>query len=129
MSKNMYLLSTLFVLRVARSCLFATPWTVVCQVPLSMECSRQEYWSGLPFPPENLPDARIKPGSRTLRADSLLSERPEKPHLVLWNRAVYNKEMASSRSQYCAPATIISGSISYSINMLIQSLLAPCHNR
>ena len=31
--------------------LFATPWTITCQVPLSMEFSRQEYWSGLPFPP------------------------------------------------------------------------------
>ena len=30
--------------------LFATPWTVACQMPLSMEFSRQEYWSGLPFP-------------------------------------------------------------------------------
>ena len=30
--------------------LFATPWTIACQAPLSMEFSRQEYWSGLPFP-------------------------------------------------------------------------------
>ena len=30
--------------------LFVTPWTVACQAPLSMEFSRQEYWSGLPFP-------------------------------------------------------------------------------
>ena len=30
--------------------LFATPWTVACQAPLSMGFSRQEYWSGLPFP-------------------------------------------------------------------------------
>ena len=37
--------------------LFATLWTVACQVPLSMGFSRQEYWSGLPFlPPENLPE-------------------------------------------------------------------------
>ena len=42
-------------------CLFATPWTVTCQTPLSMEFSRQEYWNGLPFPtPGNLPDPRIK---------------------------------------------------------------------
>ena len=41
--------------------LFATPWTVACQVPLSMEFSRQEYWSGLPFPsPGDLPDPGIK---------------------------------------------------------------------
>ena len=44
--------------------LFATPWTIACQAPLSMEFSRQEYWSGLPFPPpEDLPEAGIKPPS------------------------------------------------------------------
>ena len=41
--------------------LFATPWTVACQDPLSMGFSRQEYWSGLPFPPPgSLPDPGIK---------------------------------------------------------------------
>ena len=35
--------------------LFATPWTVARQAPLSMEFSRQEYWSGLPFPTPSLP--------------------------------------------------------------------------
>ena len=41
---------------------FAVPWTVACQAPLSMEFSKQEYWSGLPFPPPgDLPDSRIKP--------------------------------------------------------------------
>ena len=47
--------------------LFVTPWTVACQVPLCMEFSRQEYWSGLPFPSSgNLPDPGIKPASPTL---------------------------------------------------------------
>ena len=42
----------------------ATPWTVVFQAPLSMGFSRQEYWSGLPFPsPEDLPNPGIEPGS------------------------------------------------------------------
>ena len=42
--------------------LFATSYTVARQAPLSMEFSRQEYWSGLPFPsPGDLPDPRIKP--------------------------------------------------------------------
>ena len=41
--------------------LFATPWTVVGQAPLSMKFSRQEYWNGLPFP-EDLPDLGLKPG-------------------------------------------------------------------
>ena len=47
---------------------------------LSMEFSRQEYWSGLPFPsPGDLPDPGIEPGSPALQADSLLSELPGKP--------------------------------------------------
>ena len=58
--------------------LFATPWTVAHQPPQSMEVSRQEYWSGLPFPsPGDLPDPGIEPGSPSLQADALLSE-PQK---------------------------------------------------
>ena len=54
---------------------FVTLWTVACQAPLSKEFSRQEYWSGLPFPsPRDLLDPRIQPGSPTLQADFLLSE-------------------------------------------------------
>ena len=59
---------------------FATPWTVACQALPSMEFSRQEYWSGLPFPsPEDLPDPGIKPGSPALQADALPSEPLGKP--------------------------------------------------
>ena len=55
--------------------LFVTPWIVVCQSPLSMEFSRQEYWSGLPFPsPGDLPDSGIKPRTPELQTDSLPSE-------------------------------------------------------
>ena len=44
--------------------LFATPWTVAYQASPSMGFSRQEYWSGLPFPsPGDLPNSRIEPGS------------------------------------------------------------------
>ena len=54
---------------------FATLWTIVCQAPLSMGFSRQEYWSGLPCPlPGDLPDPRIKPASPAslaLQVDSL----------------------------------------------------------
>ena len=47
--------------------LSATPWTVACQAPLSMEFPRQEYWSGLPFPPpRDLPNPGIKPASLAL---------------------------------------------------------------
>ena len=64
--------------------LFVTPWTVAHQAPLSVEFSRQEYWSGLPFPfPGDLPNSGIKPGSPTLQADSLPSEPPGKPTQTL----------------------------------------------
>ena len=57
--------------------LFATPWTVAYQALLSMGFSRQEYWSGLPFPsPGDLPDPGIKPRSPALQADALPSEPP-----------------------------------------------------
>ena len=60
--------------------LFVTPWTVDYQAPPSMGFSRQEYWSGLPFPsPGDLPDPGIKSGSPSLQADTLLSEPPGKP--------------------------------------------------
>ena len=63
--------------------LFATPWTVACQAPLSMGFSRQEYWSGFPFPsPGDLPNPGIEPGSTTLQADTFLPEPPGKPPLV-----------------------------------------------
>ena len=59
--------------------LFATPWTVAYQAPPSMGFSKQEYWSGLPFPsPGDLPDPGIEPGSPTLKADTLPSEPPGK---------------------------------------------------
>ena len=57
--------------------LFVTPWIVAHQAPLSMRFSRQEYWSGLPFPsPGDLPNPGIEPGSPTLEADALTSEPP-----------------------------------------------------
>ena len=59
--------------------LFATPRTVAYQAPLSMGFSRQQYWSGLPFPsPGNLPDPGIEPRSPTLQTDALPSEPPGK---------------------------------------------------
>ena len=60
--------------------LFVTPWSVAYQAPLSIGFSRQEYWSGLPFPsPGHLPYPGIKPGSPALQTDTLLSEPPGKP--------------------------------------------------
>ena len=58
---------------------FATPWTVAYQASPSMGFSRQEYWSGLPFPsPGDLPDPGIKPRSPTVETDALTSEPPGK---------------------------------------------------
>ena len=60
--------------------LFATPWTVARQAPLSMGSSREEYWSGLPFPsPRDLPDPGIKSRSPALQVDSLSSGPTGKP--------------------------------------------------
>ena len=59
----------------SRARLFATPWAVAYQAPLSMGFSRQERWNGLPFPsPGDLPDPGIEPGSPALGADALPSE-------------------------------------------------------
>ena len=61
----------------------ATPWTVACQAPLSIGFSRQEYWSGLPFPPPaDFPDQGIKPMSPVspaLEVGSLPLAQPRKP--------------------------------------------------
>ena len=60
----------------AKSCpTLAIPCTVACQAPLSMGFSRQEYWSGLPFPSlGELPDPETEPRSPTLQADALPTE-------------------------------------------------------
>ena len=60
---------------VAQSCLTAAPRTIAHPAPLSTDFSRQEYWSGLPFPsPGDLPDPRIEIRSPSLQADSLQSK-------------------------------------------------------
>ena len=61
----------------------ASPWTISCQAPLPMKFSRQEDWSGLPFPsPGNLPNPKIEPTSPALQADSLPFEPPGEA--LLW---------------------------------------------
>ena len=70
------------VLVLSRVQLFVTLWAVALQAPLFMGCSRQEYWSGSPFPsPGDLPDPGIEPGSPALQADSSSSEPQGSP----WN--------------------------------------------
>ena len=61
-----------------------TPWTLAYQAPLFMEFSRQEYWSGLPFPsPRDYPDSGITPRSPALMADSLPSKPVGKPNICI----------------------------------------------
>ena len=65
----------------SRLTFFATPWTVARQAPLSMEFTRQEYWSQLRFPSlGDLPDSGIEPEAPALQVDSLPSELQGKPH-------------------------------------------------
>ena len=69
--------------------LFVIPWTIACQAPLSIEFSRQEYWSSLPFPSSrDLPNPGIKLSSPALQADSLPSEPQGKPQSCSLTRAV-----------------------------------------
>ena len=68
--------------------LFANPWTIVHLAPLSMEFSRQEYWSGLPFSsPGNLPNLGVEPGSP--------SEPPGKPIVVAVKFSVMSNSLQS----------------------------------
>ena len=74
---------------VVQSCpTLPTLWTVAHQAPLSIEFSRQGYWSGLPFPsPGDPPNPGTEPGSPALQADYLKSEPPGK----LYDNKVYLK--------------------------------------
>ena len=67
--------------------LFATPWTVAYQAPLSMRFSRQELWSGVPFhPPGDLPDPRtehVTPVASALTGGFFITELPGKPFQTL----------------------------------------------
>ena len=77
----------------SRVWLFEIPWTIAKQAPPSMEPSRQEYWSGLPFPsPGDFPDPGIEPRSPALQADDFPSELPGKPlfHVDMINSSIMN---------------------------------------
>ena len=76
-----------------------TPWTVAYQAPQSMEFSRQDYWSGLPFPsPGDLPNLGIEAESPTLKADTLPSEPPGK--LISENPTKFNFEVSDIHEKY-----------------------------
>ena len=79
--------------------LFVTPWTIAYQAPPSMGFSRQECWSGLPFPsPGDLPDPGIEPRSPSLQADTLPSEPPGK--IILWYGFPFINEFFFSCMQF-----------------------------
>ena len=76
--------------------LSVTPWTVTCQAPVPMEFSRQEYWSGEPFPsPGGLTNLRTDPGSAALQAYFLLSE----PQRLLGLSVQFSRSVVSSSLQ------------------------------
>ena len=71
-----------------------TPWTVAHQAPLSMGFSRQESWSGLPFPSSgDLSDPGIEPWTPILQADSLLSETAVKPLYVMKHSVQFSRSV------------------------------------
>ena len=74
--------------------LFGTLWTVVHRAPLPMGFSRQEYYSGLPFPsPGDLPNPGIEPRFPVLQADTLTSEPPGKPNIPLSQGLIQRKAL------------------------------------
>ena len=88
---------------VALSCpTLVTPWTIACQAPLSMGFSRQEYWTGLPFPsPRDLPDPGIEPGSPALQADPSPFELQFSS--VQFSRSVVSDSLWPHESQHARP--------------------------
>ena len=99
-SVQAYVLFVFVFFLVVQSCLFATPWTVLNQAPLSMGFPRQEYWSGLPFPsPRDLPDPGIEPGSPAFQADSLPLSHLRNPYVCV-NKA-YNSSYALLLCRVC----------------------------
>ena len=72
------------------------PWTSAHQAPLSLEFSRQEYWSGFPFSsPGDFPNPEIKPGYPALQADSFPSEPPGKPCVIKLRTTLSNLDITS----------------------------------
>ena len=67
---------------------YVTPWTVALQAPLCMGFSRQEYWSGLPFPSVgDLPDPGIEPKSSALTGRFFTAAPPRKPYTMYFQIA------------------------------------------
>ena len=109
------------------------PWTVAHQASLSMEFSRQEYWSGFSSPsPGYLPDLGVKPGSPALRADSLSSETPGKTSWLSRIFGIGFWTQVSLLSRLLASWKKVAFSFQLTLNIWIwplngtQSLVTPC---
>ena len=86
-----------------------TPWIVAYLASLSMGFSRQEYWSGLPFPsPGDLPDPGIAPGSPALEADALTSEPSGKPMSIYTMSYLYIHLLVDTEVAYVSWLTVYS---------------------
>ena len=82
--------------------LFVTPWTVAHQAPLSTGSSRQEYWSGLPFPsPRDLADPGIEPTSSALQVDSLPLSHQGTPTCISGHRNPWVLILSSQDMRLC----------------------------
>ena len=91
----------------SRVLLFAIPWTVAYQAPLSMGFSRQEYKSGLPFPsPGDLPDPGIEPRSPALQADALPLSHQGIVSVTFKFSRFWLSEVAQSCLTLCNPWTV-----------------------
>ena len=103
--------------------LFATPWTVAHQAPLTKGFSRHKYWSGLPFPsPGDHPNPGIEPGSPTLEADALTSEPPGKTSMIYERYTVY----CLSPSEHAITAEI--HKCPFNVQIFCWSVDYPFHN-
>ena len=88
--------------------LFAIPWTVVYQAPLSMGFSRQEYWSGVPLPsPGDLPDPGIEPRSPALQADICFTLWATREYYNSMKPSFYKAFLDFSRQGYFSTLSVL----------------------
>ena len=96
--------------------LFATPWTIARQAPLSMGFSKQEYWSGLPFPiPGDLPYSGIEPTSPKLAGRFFTTVPPGKPKALV--------AIIKSNIFYVLPLTLFKATASSSLGIYITPMI------
>ena len=102
--------------------LFATPWTVAHQAPLSMGFSRQEYWSWLPFPsPGDLPDPGIEPLSTALAGGFFIAEPSRKPIAKRKHLRKYWRSLPEEGPCLCSCQS--PGSVYAQVNLLLTEIL------